>query len=108
MSWKGQFLCNRQDPLLVLRGQKHHYLRVVDVFLKFPNDDVLLVSDFEADRLGSSKRGKPHFCLLRSALDGQVLNLEATSLVLGSKSEVGFPQPRTRHLVPSDAQVAII
>ena len=70
-----------------------HYLRMVDVFLTFPNKQVLLISEREADELikllwrhtGKRTVSLSHLSLLRSALDYSIPGLLLNSMVLGQK-----------------------
>lgn len=73
----------------------NHYMRIVDVFLFFPNKQVLMLSEREADEIipllwkqAGKKTVKVSLChlsLLRSSLDGKVPGLMSNSMVLGSK-----------------------
>lgn len=100
----------------------NNYLRIVDVFLVFPNKDVLLVSDREADELiailwkqASNTTAEVTLChlgFLRSALDDSKLGLTSSSMVLGHKwssgSRMSFRSAGSQLQHPSDYIVATI
>jgi hypothetical protein len=74
----------------------NYYLSLVDAFLAFPDNKVLLISDREADELIKLFRTQScapkevkvtfsHLSLLRSSLDEQIADLNPNLMVLGCK-----------------------
>lgn len=102
-------------------GCLNHYLRMVDVFVSFPNKQVLLLSDREADELiellwkhpdnATAKISLCHLSVLRSALDNQIPGLTPNLMVLGRKWNSSWYKLRRTpiHLqCPSDCVVATL
>jgi hypothetical protein len=74
----------------------NNFLSIVDVFLAFPDNKILLISDREADELiklfwaqsatqKDVKVALSHLSLLRSSLDEKIPNLSPNLMVLGHK-----------------------